>query len=299
VKIHNPHLAQNPEVSAIESADDFEKQNCPMRAIRDLGGYSTVFLPGESPSFILKTSTSAPKMINLRGTGVRGMSSFHTAGCDRGFIYIDTNGIARVSQLPSDARFDLGLSTKKIPLGNDISGITYHHDTDCFVAGTSAMEPFELPKDDEQHREWQKEDTSFRPLVERGILKLISPSNWSVIDTVELDPYEVVMCIKTLELEISENSHERRQLITVGTAVTRGEDLPVKGCVYVYDIVTVVPEPDRPETNKKMKLIAQEESPWFERRWHVTSSCVHGHEYICYIGERTSWDWPLRLRRCN
>ena len=262
LKIHNPHLVANPDVSAEESEESTQDTgDKPMRAISNLGGYSTVFLPGSSPSFIIKTSKSAPKVISLQGVGVRGMSSFHTEGCDRGFIYVDIEGIARVSQLPASVSFELGMQLQKIGLGQAIHAVAYHPPMESYVVGTGTEIEFELPKDDEHRRDWQKDDIKFKPTTEQSYLKLISPVNWSIIDTVELDPYEMIMCIKTLNLEVSEVANERRQLITVGTAITKGEDLATKGRIYVYDIVTVVPEPNRPETNKKLKLIAKEEIP--------------------------------------
>lgn len=238
-----------------------ELRDKPMRPIVNLGGYSTVFLPGESPSFILKSSKSTPKVISLQGVGVRSMSSFHTAGCDRGFIYADNNGIARVSQLPPDTAFDLGMALQKIELGQAVHGVAYHPPMESYVVGTSIQVEFELPKDEENHREWQKEELSFKPTVEHSFIKLISPINWKVIDTVELDPCEMILCIRTLNLEVSENTNERKHLITVGTGISKGEDLAIKGRVYVFDVITVVPQPDRPETNKKLKLIAKEEIP--------------------------------------
>lgn len=260
--MHNPHLADNPDVSAEENEESTQDgRDKPMRAVPNLGGYSTVFLPGGSPSFVIKSSKSSPKVISLQGVGVRSMSSFHTEGCDRGFIYVDIDGIARVSQLPPGVFFELGIQLQKVPLEQAIHAVTYHPPMEAYVVGASTEVEFELPKDDEHRRDWQKEDISFKPTTEQSCLKLISPVNWSVIDTVELDPCEMIMCIKTLNLEVSETTNERRQLITVGTAISRGEDLAIKGRLYVYDIVTVVPEPDRPETNKKLKLIAKEEIP--------------------------------------
>ena len=230
-----------------------------MRAISNLGGYSAVFLPGGSPSFIIKSAKTIPKVLSLQGAGVRGMSSFHTEGCDRGFIYADVNGIARVSQLPPSTTFaELGMSLRKVELGEDVHCVTYHPPMGCYIVGTSNRVPFELPKDDDHHHEWAREDIPFKPTMEQGHLKLINPTTWSVIDSVELDPFEVVMCIKTLNLEISEVTNERRQVITVGTGISRGEDLPIKGRLYVFDVVNVVPEPGRPETNKKLKKIAVE-----------------------------------------
>jgi cleavage and polyadenylation specificity factor subunit 1 len=231
-----------------------------MRAISNLGGYSTVFLPGGSPSFVVKSAKSIPKVINLQGLGVRGMSSFHTAGCDRGFIYADVEGVARVSQFPSNSNLsELGLPLQKVELGEAVHAVTYHPPMECYVVGTSTRADFELPKDDDHHRDWAKEDISFKPTMEQSYLKLINPVNWSIIDTIELEPHEIIMCIKTLNLEISESTNERKQLVTVGTAISKGEDLPIKGRIYVFDVVSVVPEPDRPETNKRLKQIAKED----------------------------------------
>ena len=66
----------------------------PMRVLPDVGGYSTVFLPGCS-SFIVKTATSSPHLIRLRGQFVRGMSSFDDkSSCEHGFVYVDSTVIS-------------------------------------------------------------------------------------------------------------------------------------------------------------------------------------------------------------
>ncbi|KAK6700995.1 hypothetical protein SNK04_010929 [Fusarium graminearum] len=234
----------------------------PMRRCANINGYSTVFLPGSSPSFVLKSSKSIPRVIGLQGLGIRGMSSFHTEGCDRGFIYADDKGIARVTQFPSDTNFtELGISVKKVPLGSDVRGIAYHQPTGAYIAGCMTSEPFELPKDDDYHKEWAKETLSFPPTMPRGVLKLISPITWTVIHDIELESCESIECMKTLHLEVSEDTKERRFLVAVGTAVSKGEDLPIRGRVHVYDIVTVIPEPGKPETNRRLKAIAREDIP--------------------------------------
>lgn len=67
------------------------------------------------------------------------------------------------------------------------------------------------------------------------------------------------MCVKCLNLEVSEITHERKDTIVVGTALTKGEDIAARGCIYIFEVIEVVPEVDRPETNRKLKLIAKEE----------------------------------------
>ncbi|UQC88204.1 CPSF A subunit region [Colletotrichum lupini] len=280
-KVNNPSLAKSP----VEVADDDANEQprfVPLRACSDINGYSTVFLPGASPSFIIKSAKSSPKVVGLQGIGVRGMSSFHTEGCERGFIYADSEGQTRVTQLPTDANFaELGVSVRKIPVGDAVGLIAYHPPMETYAVACSVSEAFELPKDDDYHKEWAKETTIIYPRTERGIIKLMSPTTWSVIDTVELEQHEVAMCMKTLHLEVSEETKERRMLITIGTAINRGEDLPIRGRILVYDVVPVVPQPGRPETNKKLKLVAKEEIP----RGAVTAICEVGSQGLMLVAQ--------------
>ncbi|ROT39981.1 cft-1 [Sodiomyces alkalinus F11] len=283
-KVSNPHIAKGPETPE-ETTDDESVEPArpvPLRSCANIGGYSAVFLSGPSPSFIIKSSKSVPRVMGLQGLGVRGMSPFHTEGCERGFIYADSKGCARVTQLPTDTSLaELGVSVRKIPLGDAVSHVAYHPTMECYAAACSVTEPFELPKDDDYHKEWAKENCPMLPTMERGLVKLISPATWTVIDTFELDQHEVAMCMETLHLEISEETKERRMLITVGTAVNKGEDLPIRGRILVLDVVSVIPEPDRPETDRKLKLIAKEEIP----RGAVTALSEVGSQGLMLVAQ--------------
>lgn len=270
---------------AEENADDESeepKRFVPMRVCPNIGGYSTVFLPGDSPNFVLKSSKSVPRVVGIQGLGVRGMSSFHTEGCDRGFIYADSKGIARVSQLPSDTNFtELGLSVKRMAMDCNVGKISFHPLTGTYIVACSTNEPFELPKDDDYHKEWAKETVTFPPTMPRGVLKLISPVTWTVIHTVELEQCESIESMMSLRLEVSEETREQRMLVAVGTAISKGEDLPTRGRVQVFDIVTVIPEPGRPETNKKLKLLAKEDLP----RGGVTSLSEIGTQGLLLVAQ--------------
>ena len=260
-KCPNAVLAKSPPDETNE--DDTQKARfVPLRTCQNVDGYSTVFLPGPSPSFVIKSSKSIPRVIGLQGLGVRGMSTFHTEGCDRGFIYADSAGIARVTQLAPQVDYgQLGLSVKKVPLGIEARHVAFHRPSESYVAGCVVPEPFELPRDDDYHKEWAKETLTFPPTVPRGALKLINPTTWTAINTLDLEPCETIESMKALHLEISEETRERRMLITVGSAISRGEDLPTKGRIQVLDVVSVIPEPGHPETNRRLKPVAKEDIP--------------------------------------
>lgn len=280
-KIANQTFAKEPKEAVQDDATQ-EATFLPMRPCSNIAGYSAVFLPGASPSFVIKSAKSLPRVVGLQGLGVQAFSQFHTEGCERGFIYADSEGIARVTELPTDWSYgELGLAVKKVPLGIDLGSLSYHPPTETYILGCSTYEPFELPKDDDYHKNWAHENLVFKPTVPRGILKLVSPTNWSVIDEVEMEPCELILCVETLSLEVSETTNERKRLVTVGTAVSKGEDLPIRGRVHVYDVAEVIPEPGRPETNRKLKLVVKEEIP----RGAVTAICAVGTQGLMLIAQ--------------
>jgi cleavage and polyadenylation specificity factor subunit 1 len=60
-----------------------------LNRLPNVGGYSTVFHAGSSPAFILKESSSMPKLVKLRGNAISSLSRLHTGKCERGFVSID------------------------------------------------------------------------------------------------------------------------------------------------------------------------------------------------------------------
>lgn len=75
---------------AMESGNSPQLQLRPLRALEDVCGYRTVFMPGTTPCFIIKSATSRPHVLGLRGKAVHNLTAFHTRSCERGFSYVDT-----------------------------------------------------------------------------------------------------------------------------------------------------------------------------------------------------------------
>ena len=66
--------------------------------------------------------------------------------------------------------------------------------------------------------------------------------------------------MKVMPLEVSEHTHEQKMMIVAGTAIQRGEDTPTKGVVNVFEVLDVVPDPDRPDSGLKLHAISHEET---------------------------------------
>ena len=67
------------------------------------------------------------------------------------------------------------------------------------------------------------------------------------------------MSLKQVDLQVSEESKRRRSFLAMGTATLRGEDAGLKGNLYIFDVAQVVPQPGRPETNRKLRVAWSEE----------------------------------------
>lgn len=82
-------ISTSPLPTEIEDGDGEEKRTQPLRAIHNLGKYSAVFVPGISPSFIIKSAASLPQVIGIKGGAVRSLCGFNTSNCEEGFVYVD------------------------------------------------------------------------------------------------------------------------------------------------------------------------------------------------------------------
>ena len=270
-------LRRNPRTfseSLSESDDSHIRKNTTPMKMALINGLFVILLPGQSPALIAKVATSSPRVYNLSTGPISALTGHNTAWCPHGFAYIDQYDNLATARLPPD--ISLGHSewiSRKVELGMDVSGIAYLERTQSYIVATSTLADFQLPQDDEWHAEWKNEDATCLPQVEQGCVRLLSPSTFTVIDSFQLEYAERAMCIKSMNLEVSEETHECRDLIVVGTAITKGEDMVARGAIYIFDIVDVVPEPGVPETDLKLKLLAKEEV-----KGAVTSLCPIGSQ---------------------
>lgn len=232
----------------------------PMQALSSPTGFSWVFVPGSTSAAVLRHASTAPCVYELQSQSIRSVCSVASAeGRDR-FILVGEGDDVCFAEFARNSLIGLSSwSVKRIPLGQDVASLSYFKPTDSYVLGTNYSTGFQLPQDDEWHPDWQKEATDFLPTTEQSSLKLFSPSTHSVISQYYFESSERVLCVKCLNLEISEETHERKDLIVVGTAIVKGENVTTRGNLYIFDVVDVVPEPDVPETDLKLKMITKED----------------------------------------
>ncbi len=255
-------VATKPAQDAEDQTDEdgYQSTKPPMEVLQDFGGHASVIVPGFHPFVILKQASTMPHIYELAAVNMRSVSPVNLSMCTQGFAFVDDQHHISYAEVPDSMMIgQADWAIKRIPLGQEISSIAYFEPTESYVLATNYPTEFQLPQDDEWHPEWQTETTRFLPTTLQSSLKLLSSKSHSIISQYHFDACERILCLKCLNLEISEETHERKDLIVVGTAIVKGENVTTRGNIYIFDVVEVVPEPDVPESDVKLKLITKED----------------------------------------
>lgn len=69
-------------------------KSVPLRTVSNVSGFSTIFRPGVSPGFLVRTSTSSPHFLCLKGGYAQSLSKFETSEYGEGFILLDSKVLA-------------------------------------------------------------------------------------------------------------------------------------------------------------------------------------------------------------
>jgi cleavage and polyadenylation specificity factor subunit 1 len=228
-----------------------------MRAISSLGGHSVVFCVGKMPQVIIKTAKSQPQSYHLTHAVMYDVCPLENDNCEEGLVFIDEKLSIRAAKMSQSLDYSGGWIAEKLASGIKMDAFEYHNPTDRYIIGSSKPVPWRLPED-ELHPEWSSESATLLPMLEQATIELLVPGTGSVIDRHDLEIGEVITCMHVMELETSEISSNIKPLIAVGTAIVKGEEINTQGKVYIFDMISVVPDPGVPASGQKLKLIATE-----------------------------------------
>ncbi|KAM3419764.1 Protein cft1 [Cercospora zeina] len=252
-------LCHNPKFN--ERLAEQDSRPAPLKRVT-FGDYEAVSIPGAPACLLLKESSSLPRIFEVRGTGsskqAAVLSPVHRSGCEYGFITLTPNHELQEMQLPQHTWYGTGWSVKQADLGEEVRHVAYHESRCVYVVATCREVAFYFAGEDGRHPE--QDDIELRPQVPLYTIHLVSATSQKALHSIQVPYLETVTDLKVMMLEVSEDSHEQKPLVVVSTAAQRGEDMPAKGGIVVYDIIDVVPEPDVAESGFKLHQLAREQS---------------------------------------
>lgn len=242
---------------------------------------------------------------------IKSFATFNTPTVQHGFVYFNQAGLLRVCRLPSRYDTEFHWPISKIRLDRTPHRVVYHPTSEKVVLATSKPTNFVLSRAQyaaavtagviEEGEEFNgtmpdhspldlttgtadRLPGAFMPRVNAYTLELMSPITWEPVDRHEFGEYEVVLDVKAISFESKQTVSGRKLYIVVGTGINRSEDLAARGKLYVFEIVEVVPEPGRPETNHKFKMLYQTEEKGLPGP--VTQLCQVKQHVLAAVGNR-------------
>ncbi|RUS19169.1 hypothetical protein BC937DRAFT_87899 [Endogone sp. FLAS-F59071] len=246
----------------------------------DIAGYTGLFVTGSRPSWLICSSKSFARVHPMKvKDDVVAFTQFHNVNCRHGFLIADSKSTLRIARLPTDnITYDLDWPVRKIPMGCSVHKIQYHPTMQVYAVLVATPEPFlirdenGIPIDGEE-----RDPNALLPEVERFSMVLVSPVTWEIVDRYIFDEAEQGLALECVSLESKQTATGRKSFMAIGTGFNRGEDTAMRGRIYIFDIIEVVPEPDNPQTNHKFKLLHQEDV-----KGAVTALCaVNGYLVTC------------------
>lgn len=228
----------------------------------DLNGYTSIFVTGVIPYLILKSVHSIPRIYKFTKIAALSAAPYNDHNIKNGLVFLDNKKNARICELPLDFEYENTWPMKKVHIGELMKSITYHEKTNTFVISTCNEVPYNAIDEDGNSIVGVDKDKP-SALAFSGSIKLISPFNWSVIDTIELTDNEIGMNVKSMKLDVGTTNKKlknNKEFIVIGTGKYRMEDLVSLGSFKIYEVIDIIPEPGRPETNHKFKEVFQEDS---------------------------------------
>lgn len=230
----------------------------------NFSGKSCIGVTGVVPYLITKLVHSIPRIFRFSKIPVLSFAIYSDAANNitNGIMFLDNKKNARACELAPEFNFENNLPVRRIPMGETIKSIAYHETSSTFVISTFKEIPYNCV-DEEGDPIVGTEPDKPSAISYKGSIKLISPYNWSVIDVIELEDNEVGMTLKSMILDVgslSKKFKNKKEFIVVGSGKYRLEDLPCNGNFKVLEIIDIIPEPGRPETNHKFKEFFQEDT---------------------------------------
>lgn len=224
---------------------------------------NVLFVTGKQPYFILKTAQSLPKIFKFTSSNAIHICKLGTNDGVDTFMYIDNQKNARICSLNTKnnekVTFDYSnnLPIMRVNFGVTLNNVTFHETSNLFIASSLHEIPY-IAKDEEELDIVGTEPDKPKAENYKSTIKMIEVKDWEIIDEIIFEDNTVVNDIKTENLIISTRSKKTKEFLIFGIGKYRLEDLSVYGEYNIQEILSIVPDPTKPNVNFKFKQIAKE-----------------------------------------
>ena len=245
-----------------------------LRFFNNINGFDGVCVCGNGRSYFvfltikgeLRVHRFNDDTIQSNSSSIKCFAAFNNVNCPNGFLYFNiTDDDLKISVLPENLTVDAHFPMQKVMLRCSPQHIVYHREVKVYGLVLDQRDVsnkfYRFNGEDKELCEENRGDRFLYPQTDKFSFVLVSPSNWSVVPeiTAELEDWEHVSCLKIVMLSYEGARSGLKEYICMGTNYNYSEDITSRGRILLFDLIEVVPEPDKPWTKYKLKEVYAKE----------------------------------------
>ncbi|KAF8719078.1 mRNA cleavage, partial [Rhizoctonia solani] len=241
---------------------------------------SGIFVTGDHPFWLLRTDASA---LRIYPHAAQYVNSFAPCSIfEKGEYLIHSDeGTTVVEWLPDvDISHEIPCRSYASDDGRVYTSVAYDVSTRHILAASALRTTFAY-YDEDSNELYTPDATHPNPEIHCSALELITPDTWTTVDGYEFAQNEFVNAVESIPLETLSTERGLKDYVVVGTTISRGEDLAVKGATYVFEVVEVVPEPGSKTRQYRLRLLCREDS-----KGAVTALCGMNGYLVSSMGQK-------------
>lgn len=229
-----------------ETSDGVAAQRITM--FKNISGHQGFFLSGSRPGWCMLFRERLRFHSQLCDGSIVAFTVLHNVNCNHGFIYVTSQGVLKICQLPSAPVYDNYWPVQKIPLKATPHQVTYYAEKNLYplIVSYPVSKPLhqvlsslvdqEAGQQIDNHN--LSSDDLQRPYtVEEFEIRILEPERsggpWETKTTIPMQSSEHALTVRVVTL-LNASTAENETLLAVGTAYVQGEDVAARGRVLLF-----------------------------------------------------------------
>ncbi|XP_073220411.1 cleavage and polyadenylation specificity factor subunit 1 isoform X2 [Cicer arietinum] len=216
---------------------------------KNIGSYEGFFLSGSRPAWVMLLRERLRVHPQLCDGSIVAFTVLHNVNCNHGLIYVTSQGVLKICQLPSGSNYDCYWPVQKVPLKATPHQVTYFAEKNLYPLIVSYPVPKPLnqvialvDQDANQLTESQNlnnDEQSHLYTIEEFEVRIMEPEKsggpWQLKATIPMQSSENALTVRMVTL-MNTSSKENETLLAIGTAYVQGEDVAARGRILLFSL---------------------------------------------------------------
>ncbi|KAE9617217.1 putative cleavage/polyadenylation specificity factor, A subunit [Lupinus albus] len=216
---------------------------------KNIGGYQGFFLSGSRPAWAMVFRERLRIHPQLCDGSIVAFTVLHNVNCNHGLIYVTSQGVLKICQLPSSSNYDSYWPVQKVPLKATPHQVTYYAEKNLYplIVSVPVLKPLNqvvalVDQDVNVQAESQNlnsdEQNRFYTVDEFEV-RIMEPEKsggpWQTKATIPMQSSENALTVRMVTL-LNTTSKENETLLAIGTAYVQGEDVAARGRILLFSL---------------------------------------------------------------